>query len=76
MIVDRFSVPATELITPQNYKSQTLKRLREGLTLARKKMLDAWVRQKLQYDKRAMEFKFELGDRVLLGVRVSKKNDE
>ena len=71
MVVDRFLIPEPELITPQDYKSQTLKRLREGFTLARRNLLDARIRQKLQYDKRAKLFKFQLGDRVLLDVRVS-----
>ena len=30
MVVDRFLIPETELITPQEYKSQTMKQLREG----------------------------------------------
>ena len=72
MVVDRFLIPETELITPQDYKSQTMKRLREGFTLARTNLLDARTRQKLQYDKRAKESQFELGDRVLLDVRVIK----
>jgi hypothetical protein len=35
-------------------------------------LLNARVQQKTQYDKRAKETKFELGDRVLLDVRVTK----
>ncbi|KAK4017512.1 hypothetical protein OUZ56_032925 [Daphnia magna] len=72
MVIDRFLIPETELITPQDYKSQTMKRLREGFALARQNLLDARVRQKIQYDKRAKEKNFQLGDRVLLDVRVTK----
>ncbi|KAI9550712.1 hypothetical protein GHT06_005369 [Daphnia sinensis] len=72
MVIDRFLIPETELITPQDYKSQTMKRLREGFALARQNLLDARVRQKIQYDKRAKENNFQLGDRVLLDVRVTK----
>ena len=72
MVIDRFLIPETELITPQDYKSQTMKRLREGFTLARKNLLDARVQQKLQYDKRAKEIDFQVGDRVLLDVKVTK----
>jgi hypothetical protein len=71
MVVDRFLIPEKELITPEDYKSQTLRRLREGFTLARKNLLDARLRQKIQYDKRAKIGKFKLSDRVLLDVRVS-----
>jgi hypothetical protein len=35
-------------------------------------LLNARVQQKTQYDKRAKETIFELGDRVLLDVRVTK----
>jgi transposase InsO family protein len=62
MVVDRFLIPEKELITPEDYKSQTLKRLREGFTLARKNLLDARLRQKIQYDKRAKICKLQLGD--------------
>jgi hypothetical protein len=37
MVIDRFLIPEPELITPQDYKSQTMKRLREGFSLAKKK---------------------------------------
>lgn len=61
MVIDRFLVPETELITPQDYKSQTIKRLR-GFTLASENLLDARIRQNLQYDKRATETNFDLGE--------------
>ncbi|KZS06393.1 Uncharacterized protein APZ42_030186 [Daphnia magna] len=72
MVVDRFLIKEAELITPQDYKSQTMKRLIEGFALARKNLLDARVRQTIQYDKRAKENNFEQGDRVLLDVIVTK----
>ena len=49
-----------------------MKRLREGFTLARKNLLDAPVQQTLQYDKRAKGTDFQVGDRVLLDVKVTK----
>ncbi|KZS10182.1 Uncharacterized protein APZ42_025414 [Daphnia magna] len=67
--VPAFNGLEAELTTPQDYKSQAMKRLREGFALARKNLLDARVRQNIQYDKRAKGNNFKLGDRVLLDVR-------
>ncbi len=72
MVVDRFLIPESESITPRDYKSQILRRLREGFKLAKTNLLEARRQQKAQYDKRAKEEKFEVGDRVLLDVRVTK----
>lgn len=57
---------------PQDYNSQTMKCLREGFILARKNLLDARIQQKTQYDKRAKESDFWVGDRVLLDEKVIK----
>jgi hypothetical protein len=72
MVIDRFLIPESELITPQDYKSQTMKRLREGFNLVKRNLLDARRQQKNQYDRRAKEEKFEIGDRVPLDVRKTK----
>ena len=72
MVIDRFLIPEPELITPRDYKSQVMRRLREGFALASKNLIEARRQQKIQYDKRAKEEKFEVGDRVLLDVRVTK----
>jgi hypothetical protein len=72
MVVDRFLIPESESITPRDYKSQTMRRLREGFQLAKENLLEARRQQKAQYDKRAKKEKFEVGDRVLLDVRVTK----
>jgi len=72
MVVDRFLIPESESITPREYKSQIMRRLREGFKLAKTNLLEARRQQKAQYDKRAKEEKFEVGDRVLLDVRVTK----
>ncbi|KAK4021819.1 hypothetical protein OUZ56_003728 [Daphnia magna] len=71
MVVDRFLRPEPELITPRDYKSKTMQRLIEGFALARENLLEARRQQKIQYDKRAKEENFEVGDRVLLDVRVT-----
>lgn len=57
MVFDWFLIPERELITTQYYRSQTMKRIREGFTLARKNLMDARIQQKTQYDKRAKERK-------------------
>jgi hypothetical protein len=49
-----------------------MRRLREGFALARKNLLDARMQQKTQYDKRAKESDFRVGDRVLFDVKVIK----
>jgi hypothetical protein len=72
MVIYRFLIPEKELITPQDYKSQTMKRQREGFNLVKRNLLDARRQQKIQYDRRAKEEKFEIGDRVLLDVRKTK----
>ena len=72
MVIYRFLIPEKELITPQDYKSQTMKRQREGFNLVKRNLLDARRQQKIQYDRRAKEEKFESGDRVLLDVRKTK----
>jgi hypothetical protein len=72
MVIDRFLIPEKELITPQDYKSQTMKRLREGFNLVKRNLLDARRQQKNQYDRRDKEEKLEIGDCVLLDVRKTK----
>ena len=49
-----------------------MKRQREGFNLVKRNLLDARRQQKIQYDRRAKEEKFEIGDRVLLDVRKTK----
>ena len=41
MVIDRFLIPGKEKITPHDYKSQTMKRLREGFNLVKRNLLDA-----------------------------------
>ena len=66
MVVDRFSIPKPDLITPRDYKSQAMRRLQEGFDLVRKNLQESRRQQKIQYDKRAKEENFEVGDRILL----------
>jgi hypothetical protein len=69
MVVDRFLIPEPDLITPRDYKSKAMRRLREGFDLVRQNLQEARRQQSIQYDKRAKEENFEVGDRVLLDVR-------
>jgi len=71
MVVDRFLKPESELITPRDYKSQMMGRLREGFKLAKTNLMEARRQQKIQYDKRDEEENFEVRDRALLDVRVT-----
>ena len=43
-----------------------MRRVREGFDLVRQNLQEARRQQKIQYDKRAKEENFEVGDRVLL----------
>ena len=60
-------------ITPQQFAQQNLKRLRLAYQLVRENLLDARLAHKTQYDRRARNRIFEIGDRVLKDVRVVKK---
>ncbi len=79
MPIDNFLTPySTEPNTPQDYKSQTMKRLSDAFQLVKKNLERARLQQKQQYDKRAKNFEYQVGDKVLLDVRavipgVSKK---
>ena len=43
-----------------------MRRLQEGFDLVRKNLQESRRQQKIQYDKRAKEENFEVGDRILL----------
>jgi transposase InsO family protein len=70
MVVDQFLIPQPKIVTPRDYKSQLMQRLNEAFALARENLVEARARQKIQYDKRAKELLYEVGDKVLLDVRV------
>ncbi len=54
MPIDIFLTPhLTEPITPQDYKSQKMKRLFDAFQLVKKNLERAQNQQKQQYDKRA-----------------------
>lgn len=73
MLVDRFLIPESlPLITPQDFKSQTIERLRQGFLLAKSILKSARKEQKIQYDKRAKLFHHNVGDKVLLDARIVK----
>ena len=48
-----------------------MQRLREVFALAKENLLEARRQQNIQFDKRAKDENFEVGDRVLLDVRVT-----
>ena len=79
MPIDIFLTPhSTEPITPQDYKSQAMKRLFDASQLVKKNLEQARLQQKQQFDKQTKNFVYQVGDKVLLDVRtvtpsVSKK---
>lgn len=73
MPIDTFLTPySNEPITPQDYKSLTMKRLFDAFQLVRQNLEKAMRQQKKQYDKRAKDFEYQVGDKVLLDVRAIK----
>ena len=51
MVVDRFLIPEPDLITPRDYKSQAMRRVREGFDLVRQNLQEARRQQSIQYYK-------------------------
>ena len=70
MVVDKLLIPDSTLVTPRDYKSQIMQRLSEGFVLAQRNLVDARNRQKIQYDKKAKDSLYEVGDKVLLDIRI------
>lgn len=70
MPLDRFLIPQEKLIlAPNDYKYNTFQRLYDAFKLAKENLRQARNAQKEQYDKRAKEANFLVGDKVLLDVR-------
>ncbi|KAI9565040.1 hypothetical protein GHT06_008785 [Daphnia sinensis] len=73
MPIDRWLQPTpSDPITPQDYKSQTMKRLFKAFDLVKENLEKARAQQKEQYNKRVKMFEYEKGDKVLLDVRTVK----
>ncbi|KZR97391.1 Uncharacterized protein APZ42_007770, partial [Daphnia magna] len=73
MPIDRWLQPtSSDPITPQDYKSQTMKRLLKAFDLVKENLEKARAQQKEQYNKRAKTFEYQIGDKVLLDVRTVK----
>ncbi|XP_057370033.1 uncharacterized protein LOC130691140 [Daphnia carinata] len=71
MPIDQFlPAPTTSIITPSDYKSQTMQHLHEAFLLVKDNLAQAREQQRAQYDKRAREYDFKVGDKVLLDVRT------
>ena len=69
MPIDIFLTPhSTEPITSEDYKSQTMKRHCDAIQLFKKNWERERLQQKQQYDKRAKNFEYKVGDKVLLDV--------
>ncbi len=70
MPLDCFLIPQKELIlAPKDYKYNTFQRLYDAFKLAKENLRQARDAQKEQYDKRAKEANYLVGDKVLLDVR-------
>ena len=72
--IDQFLLPLpTAIVTPSDYKSQTMRRLHEAFKLVKTYLAQAREQQKTQYDKRVKQVKFNKGDKVLLDMRTPLK---
>lgn len=70
MLIDRIlDSVQTNRITPQDYRSQLMENLHKAYTLVRHNLVEERKHQKKQYDKRARDLKYEIGDKVLLDIR-------
>ncbi|KZR96308.1 Uncharacterized protein APZ42_009428, partial [Daphnia magna] len=60
----------SNIIIPSDYKSQLMQRLHEAFVLVKANLTQAREQQRTQYDKRAREQAFNIGDKVLIDVRT------
>ena len=67
--------PLTLTPTASDYVANLVNRLRYSFQRAREENEKARKRQKEQYDKRAVNLQYKIGDRVLLDVRVVNEGD-
>ena len=71
MLIDRFLNPRTiNIITPEDYKSQLMMRMRTAFKLVKDNLEETRKQMKIQYDKRAKVLDYKVGDKVLLDIRV------
>ena len=74
MPLDRFlQPPSLLLVTPNDYKHQTMKRLYEAFQLVKSNLAKAREEQRAQYDARAEKLEYQVGDKVLLELKAWKR---
>ncbi len=74
MPLDRFLIPRDTLsVPPEDYQYKLFQRLHEVFKLAKENLAKAREEQKEQYDARAKEANYVIGDKVLLDVRTRVK---
>ena len=74
MPIDQFLLPLpTAMVTPSDYRSQTMRCLHEAFQQVKTNLAQAREQQKIQYDKRVKQLKFNVGDKVLLNMRTPMK---
>ncbi|KZS10210.1 Uncharacterized protein APZ42_025363 [Daphnia magna] len=68
--IDQFLQKPANIIIPSDYKSQLMQRLHEAFLLVKANLTLSREQQRTQYDKRAREQAFNIGDKVLIDVRT------
>ncbi|KZS05528.1 Uncharacterized protein APZ42_031262 [Daphnia magna] len=68
--IDQFLQKPANIIIPSDYKSQLIQRLHEAFVLVKANLTQAREQQRTQYDKRAREQAFNIGDKGLIDVRT------
>ena len=75
LLIDRiFYEFNKKLLTPMDYKSQLIKKLNKACAMVKAYTTLAREQFKKQYDKRAKNMQYEIGDKVLLDIRKINKN--
>jgi hypothetical protein len=69
--IDQFlCVPKYVSTVPSDYKSQLMKRIHDAFKLVKQSMRESRLQQQKQYNKRAEDLSYEIGDRVLLTMKT------
>ena len=71
MLIDRFlDARLLPIVTPQDYKSHLMKTMHTAFQLVKENLKENRIKMKNQYDKRAKDLNFKVGDKVLLDFKV------
>ena len=71
LLIDRFlDTRIIKSVTPNDYRSQLMERMNVAFRLAKENLGEARENMKRQYNKRAKDVNYQIGDKVLLDIKV------